>query len=90
MTPYYLLASLLVFALTYRQFMRKPLARRIDRNLAEAQHEHARWIAICLEFTKIGCDAEAKIAAEQVVVLRTEINFYRRWLKNLGVRSSLT
>jgi hypothetical protein len=60
------------------------LYRYVTRSLAETQHEHARWIGICLELTKNGCDTEAKIAADQVVILRREINFYRRllvWLR---------
>lgn len=83
MTIYHLLAALIVFAIIYSRVMRAPIQQRIERNLAEAQHEHARWVSICLEMTKNGCDAEAKIAAEQVVCLRTEINFYRRMLAHL-------
>lgn len=60
------------------------LYRFFSRRLATAQYEHARWVAIYFEFDKVDCDAEAKIAAEQVVVLRGEVDFYRRvlgWLQ---------
>lgn len=80
---YFLLGALLVFSLVYSRVMQRPLYRCLDRHLAEAQYEHARWVAICLEMTKNRCDVEAKIAAEQVVVLRAEINFYRRTLARL-------
>lgn len=75
----YLIAALLVLAIAYTSG-RKPLYSYVECHLAEAQYEHARWVAICLEFTGAGCDDEAKIAVEQVVVLRAEINFYRRML----------
>lgn len=75
----YLLAALFVLAITYTSG-RKPFRHHLEWRLAETQHEHARWVAICFEFTKAGCAPEAKIAVEQVVVLRAEINFYRRML----------
>jgi len=75
----YILATLFVLALAYTSG-RKPFRHHLEWRLAETQHEHARWVAICFEFTKAGCEEEAKIAVEQVVVLRAEINFYRRML----------
>lgn len=75
----YLLATLFVLAIVFTSG-RKPFRHHLEWKLAEAQHEHARWVAICFEFTKAGCEKEAKIAVEQVVVLRAEINFYRRML----------
>ncbi len=75
----YLLAALFVLAIAFTSG-RKPFRHHIEQCLAESQHEHARWVAICFEFTKVGCEEEAKIAVEQVVVLRAEINFYRRML----------
>lgn len=83
MTWLYALVAPIAFVLLAYRFGRKPFYAHLDWKLAEAQYEHARWIAICLEFTKEGCDDEAKIAAEQVVVLRSEINFYRRMLVRL-------
>jgi hypothetical protein len=75
----YLFAALFVLAIAYTSG-RKPFRHHLERSLADAQHEHARWVAICFKFTKAGCEKEAKIAVEQVVVLRAEINFYRRML----------
>ena len=75
----YLFAVLFVLAIAYTSG-RKPFRHHLEWRLAETQHEHARWVAICIEFTKAGCEKEAKIAIEQVVVLRAEINFYRRML----------
>jgi hypothetical protein len=75
----YLIATLFVFAIAYTSG-RKPFRHHLERCLAESQYEHARWVAICYEFTKVGCEKEAKIAVKQVVVLRAEINFYRRML----------
>ena len=80
------LAILFVLAIVYTSD-RKPFRYHLERSLADAQYEHARWVAICFEFTEAGCEKEAKIAVEQVVVLRTEINFYRRML---GQRRSTT
>lgn len=72
------IALALLFGLAWA--LRGPLHRYVQHKLAEAHYEHARWIAICLEFTKAGCDAEARYAADQVVILRREINQYRRVL----------
>lgn len=88
MTWLYALVAPLTFALVAYRFGRKSLYHHLEWKLAEAQYEHARWISICLEFTENGCDDEAKIAAEQVVVLRSEINFYRRVLA--GVQRTIT
>jgi len=54
---------------------------QLENELERTKHEHARWISHCLHWTKIGCDAEAKFAAEQVVALREEINFLRKILR---------
>jgi hypothetical protein len=53
------------------------------RRLAYSVDPEAEEIDLCA--SEIACAvAKAKIAAKQVVTLRTEINFYRRWLRNLG------
>ena len=78
-----LLIFVVSVALAYTVAQR-PLYRYVSRRLEETKREHARWIAICLELTKNGCSAEASFAADQVVVLRREINRYRRVLARVG------
>jgi hypothetical protein len=84
---YALVAPILFAAIVYR-FGRKSLCERIEEHLAQIQFEHARWVAICLEWTRGRYDREAKIAADQVAVLRGEIDFYRRMLKRIRSTSA--
>lgn len=77
---YALVAPMALVLVAYR-FGRQPLCERIEEHLSRIQYEHARWIAICLEWTHAGCDEEALLALEQVEALRGEIDFYRRILE---------